>query len=57
MGDECPKHHIVAFYLGGAKQYALKKVPKTDPTKVEQTLKVRGITLNEVTCRRLHGNW
>ncbi|KAH7697592.1 hypothetical protein AAVH_35324, partial [Aphelenchoides avenae] len=48
MGDECPKHHIVAFYSGGAKQYSLKKVLKADPSKV------RGITLNEGTCRRLH---
>ena len=46
--DEYPKHHIIEYVSGGAKQYGLKMIKKNNEqqTEHEYILKVRGITLN-----------
>lgn len=47
MTSEYPKHDILEFCSGGAKQYGLVLRKKNDPNaKLEYVLKIRGITLN-----------
>ncbi|KAH7693376.1 hypothetical protein AAVH_39589, partial [Aphelenchoides avenae] len=45
MSNEYPKHTILEYYSGGAKQYALK-LKSNDDGKISHLLKLRGITLN-----------
>ncbi|KAL3068292.1 hypothetical protein niasHS_016260 [Heterodera schachtii] len=44
--DEFPKHDIMEFVSGGAKQYGLKLRKKGSENEFDYVLKLRGITLN-----------
>jgi hypothetical protein len=53
MTDEKPDHNIVGFISAGCKNYGLKLRKKTTGEK-EYDMKIRGFTLDEQTCQKLH---
>ncbi|KAH7709385.1 C25F9.2 protein [Aphelenchoides avenae] len=53
MKSEYPKHEILEFICGGAKQYGLKLALKSDPSEITYSLKYRGITLDDSAAKEM----
>ena len=53
LTDEKPNQEIMEFISAGCKNYGLK-LKRKDTGEIEYDLKVRGFTLDESTCQKLH---